>query len=428
MIQTLATAVRGKGLSRFAQRAGRIVRGYGPGPQAMEDALRRFAAVLEDADCQATFPTVAAVLRRNPRAIQECQARGIEIAVHGYRHSDFCQLSQEEQSDQLALAKRTFAQMGIAACGFRGPYLHANRATAWALNRHGFAYDSSQALSWDVLDQQETPAFRRALAFYGALSAREYPSLPSLDGGLVSIPYSLPDDEALVDRLSLAPTGELARSWLAILRRSHDLGELFTLGLHPERITACEDALVALLSEARRLSPAVWIARLGEIAAWWRARSAARVEVQDEGAGRLRVTMTGPPGACLLVRGAEVDGPTVGWAGGYRRALGDRLAVRAAGRPWIGVSPETSPALVDFLGQQGYIVELGEHGDRHAHYFDQPEFPAEQQRPLLAEIEDSESPLVRLGRWPDGARSAFAVTGDIDALTLWDYGWRLLGR
>jgi hypothetical protein len=32
-----------------------------------------------------------------------------------------------------------------------------------------------------------------------------------------------------------------------------------------------------------------------------------------------------------------------------------------------------------------------------------------------------------LGLWPAGARSALAVTGDIDALTLWDFGLRLLG-
>ena len=37
--------------------------------------------------------------------------------------------------------------------------------------------------------------------------------------------------------------------------------------------------------------------------------------------------------------------------------------------------------------------------------------------PLLTQIEQADFPLVRFGRWPNGARSAFNVTGDIDALT-----------
>jgi hypothetical protein len=59
---------------------------------------------------------------------------------------------------------------------------------------------------------------------------------------------------------------------------------------------------------------------------------------------------------------------------------------------------------------------------------DQAQFAAEDKCLLLAQIEETDSPLVRLGRWPDGAQSALAVTGDIDALTLWDYGLRMIGK
>jgi len=40
---------------------------------------------------------------------------------------------------------------------------------------------------------------------------------------------------------------------------------------------------------------------------------------------------------------------------------------------------------------------------------------------VLDAIESGTGPLVRVWRWPDGARSALAVTGDIDALTLRDF-------
>jgi hypothetical protein len=104
------------------------------------------------------------------------------------------------------------------------------------------------------------------------------------------------------------------------------------------------------------------------------------------------------------------------------------FSLRAPCRPFVGLSPATSPRLTDFLWQQGYIVEVSMESGRYACYFDQVEFVAGQERRLLAQIEEVGRSLVRLGRWPNGARSALAITGDIDALTLWDYGLRLLGR
>jgi hypothetical protein len=80
------------------------------------------------------------------------------------------------------------------------------------------------------------------------------------------------------------------------------------------------------------------------------------------------------------------------------------------------------------LRQQGYIVEVNHESHRYSCYFDQTEFAAKDERSLLAQIEGTDRPLVRLGRWPNGARSALAITGDIDALTLWDYGLRFFER
>jgi hypothetical protein len=65
----------------------------------------------------------------------------------------------------------------------------------------------------------------------------------------------------------------MPKTWLEILRRTYELGELFSLSLHPERIYFCEEAFRAVLSRARSLSPIVWIARLDEIASWWRSRA-----------------------------------------------------------------------------------------------------------------------------------------------------------
>jgi hypothetical protein len=266
------------------------------------------------------------------------------------------------------------------------------------------------------------------LGFYGALSANDYPSLPSLAEGLVRIPYSLPDDESLVERLELQSQAEMSALWLAILHRTHELGELFTVGLHPERAALCLEPLTAVLAGAQSLKPPVWIARLDEITAWWRDRFEATVEIDEAGADRFRWTVVAPPGTTVLARGVEVDTPTAPWAGTYRRVGATVFTIQAKTRPWIGLSPATSPKMAHFLRQQGYVVESAPEPGRHTYYLDQPEFSAEDKRRILTQIEETNHPLVRLGRWPDGAHSALAITGDIDALTLWDYVLRFVGR
>ncbi len=424
----ISAAIEGKGPLNFLRRGLSIASRYGMTPDKMERSLAQFVATLRRFGCSATFPLTSVALQRSPHVISKYQAGDIEFAVHGYRHLDYSQLSQSKQRAHLTLARRIFAGAGIQPQGFRGPYLRWNLDTLVALQQQGFAYDSSQGLAWDVLDGRETSAYLHVLNFYGARSAHDYPSLPDLEKSLVRIPYSLPDDEALVERLDLKTPAKMSALWLAILHHTYELGELFTLGLHPERIGLCLEPLTAVLAGTRRLTPAVWIARLDEIATWWRARAEAVVEITDAADSGLHLTVRGPCGTTVLVRAVEVDAPTTYWANGYRQVETTTFTTRAPARPFIGLSPGTSPRLASFLRQQGYIVEVSEERRLYPCYFDQAEFVAEHKRPLLAQIEGIDCPLVRLGRWPNGARSALAVTGDIDALTLWDYGLRLFGR
>jgi peptidoglycan/xylan/chitin deacetylase (PgdA/CDA1 family) len=428
LLSPILAPIRGKGVSGAFARGRSIASRYGLSADKMAQALARLEQTLQPFGGKATLPVTAAALARHPSLATRVQAQGIELAVHGLVHIDHSQLPLAEQRLHLQRARHLFDQAGIRVSGFRSPYLRWNADTLVALGEEGFAYDSSQALAWDVVGELETEAYRHVLAFYGAQAAADHPSLPSLVGDLVRIPYSVPDDESLVERLQLSGNSAMTRIWLEILHRVYDAGELFTLGLHPERVALCQEALQATLEEASSLSPAVWIARLDEIAAWWRARAGATVQIADAGEGSFRVRVAGPKGTTVLARAADVDGPTAAWAGGYQRVLADTFTVHASSRPFLGVSPDTSPGLVDFLRQQGYILEIGAERERYAHYFDQAEFEVEQARPLLARIERPEHPLLRLGRWPDGAQSALAVSGDIDALTLWDYGLRFLGR
>lgn len=428
MPNPLVIAVKGKGFFPLLARGQAIVKRYGLTSANMNRSLARLADTLDEFQCAATLPFTAMALARHQAIAQRYQARGLELGVHGLVHVDYTQLTPDEQRIHLCRTRQIFEQAGLCVTGFRCPYLRWNADTLIALNECGFAYDSSQALAWDFMESLETGAYRRVLAFYGAQAAADYPALPRLVGNLVRIPYCLPDDEALVERLHLTDSSAIAEIWIEMLERIHAAGELFTVGLHPERVSLCQVALRAVLAKARSLSPAIWIARLDEIATWWHALRQAAFQVSQEADDLFRVTVHAPSRAAILVRSVEVETLTQPWARGYQCISAHEFTVRCKRRPFIGLSPDSSPALHDFLRQQGYLVEVSAEAHAFPVYFQRAGFGPEDERPLLAELNTGYWPSVRLARWPGGAQSALAITGDIDAVTLWDYGLRAVER
>jgi hypothetical protein len=426
-MNAVLSAAEGKGFGRMLRRGGDIGGRYGLTTRKMDAAMKRFARLLRSFDCGATFPLTAMALLRNHWDLDTYRALNIEFAVHGLCHVDHSRLALEQQIEQLERAKYLFAERGISRPGFRGPYLRWSDETLAAVRQLGFAYDSSQGLAWPVVAGVETAAYRHVLNFYRARSAIDYPALPFEENGLVRLPYSLPDDESLVDRLAL-PQEVMVDLWVAILRETHRLGELFVLGLHPERIAHCEMALLATLQAARACSPSIWIARLDEIARWWVSRAQTVVTCTAGSGQNLRIHVSGPPGVTVLARGVDVSAMTESWDGTYHRVGADDFEVSVERRPFIAVSARSSPRLTSFLRQQGYIVEPANGEQAQALVLDAPEFAPEDERPLLSRIEEGAFPLLRLGRWPSGHGSALAISGDIDALTLLDYGLRLFGR
>jgi hypothetical protein len=394
----------------------------------MDRILTKFSNILGTYNVKATFPITGAAVARSNDFTTKHQGDLIEFAVHAYYHVDHVQLSLADQIEQFSGARQLFSNHGILADGFRSPYLRWSDDTITAIKQSGFMYDSSQALAWDVGNNSSTEAYQRVLKFYGAIPAAKYPALPRLDQDLVRIPLCLPDDEAMIDRLTFVKSEVMNQVWLDILMETHRLGELFTLGLHPERLDLCEHALVTTLQRACELSPAVWFARLDEISHWWKARTNSVITITGENNGPIHLSVSGPEGVTVLARGVDVAADIEPWDGVYRLVRALNFDLWTEKRPFIGISPASAPTLRRFLQQQGYIVEISESAEYHTIYLDQSKFSYEDERPLLSKIEQGGFPLVRLGRWPNGKRSALCVTGDIDALTIWDYGLRFLGN
>ena len=428
MSNPLLIAAKGKGFLPMLARGQVIASRYGLTPGKMEAALATLTDTLSQYACSATLPVTASALASNPTAIKKSSLQGMELAIHGLHHLDYSKLSLEDQLKHLHQAREIFQRIGTPVAGFRCPYLRWNGDTLTALKEAGFAYDSSQALSWDVVDGLSTDAYRRALDFYGAQSANKYPALPSWSDNLVRIPYSLPDDEALVDRLHITDADQMTDIWLAMLDRAYQAGELFTLGLHPERAAACQAALRAVLVTARSLTPKVWIARLDEIAAWFRDLGQATFEISHQDSGLYHVKITAPNRATILVRSSEIKAATQPWIGDFQVVLSNEFSLRSDKRPLVGLAPGTPTSLQRFLRHQGYLVETSAHSQAYAVYLDRRTFQPEDERPLIAELERSPWPIVRLSRWPESARCGLAITGDVDAFTIWDYAKRILAN
>ena len=408
-----------------------LVRRYGLTASRAKKRVLDCVDTLARYGCRPTFPTPGQVVGRNGRFSQELQQRGAELAVHGYHHLDFRALSPDESRHQFAEAAAAYQRHGIQFEGFRCPYLSYTEQLNLALPDNRFQYSSNKAIWWDVLaagSQQRAgngvrAVFQGLSRFYRAESATTHLAVPRMSGHLVEIPVCLPDDLQLLDGLKLDQR-EVGEAWVNLLHETHRRGELFDLMFHPESFDQCGPALEAVLQEALRLQPSVWITQLRDINQWWREKSRFTVEtVAHDGGWNLRFQCSSR--ATILVRHLA-DAPTKPWYGSYATLEGRTLHVKTDQWPFIGLAADVSDDLAEFLRNQGYIVLTGPEASRCALYLrptDLAEFHSQVE--LIDFIEMCSAPLVRFWRWPSEARSALCVTGDLDALSLTDYLARL---
>ena len=253
--------------------------------------------------------------------------------------------------------------------------------------------------------------------------------MPEFEGDFVEIPVSIPDDEVLVDRLRITDKNRVGDIWTKILDKTYERGEIFTLQLHPERIFLCDKALEMLLIKARQQSPPVWIAQLGEIAKWWKEKDKFETKIQRKSKNEYQINLSCSDKATILVKNLDTEAKSEFWYGSYRLVNQKNFKVKCNYRPVIGIAPDSSPQLISFLRQDGYIVEVSERKSDYGIYVEGiSEFPPDKKLEIINKIEATNAPLVRFWRWPNKTRSALAITGDIDAVTIWDFIWRFFGK
>jgi peptidoglycan/xylan/chitin deacetylase (PgdA/CDA1 family) len=485
--------------------------------------LARYLKLTSNFSAHPSFFIVGVVLKKHNHLLKAFNARGAEIAMHGYTHKDYRGLPRETFLKDLKNVTKVFTDCGLRGEGFRYPYLKWNRDALAAQAKNGLAWDSSDTMVWDVLPESENNchAYQRLINFYGCKNPSEHSVVPNFEKGFIEIPVSLPDDEALVDRLRITDKTKIGDIWVRILEKTYERGEIFTLQLHPERIFLCDKALEMVLSQARQKNPPVWIAQLGEIAKWWKEKDKFEAKVQRVAKNEYRINLSCSDRATILIKNLRFvpfatirkirgqpnqidlscsDRATIliknlnptnaknainqnnagnagfgskrsgaenanneknaisaknatnakdatnlmnainatnamnamnsnSWFGHYRVINQRSFNVKSNRRPVIGLAPDSSPELISFLKQDGYITEVSNKKSDYGIYLEGlSKFFPNQKLEIINIIETSDAPLVRFGRWPNKARSALSITGDIDAITIWDFILRLFGR
>jgi peptidoglycan/xylan/chitin deacetylase (PgdA/CDA1 family) len=442
---TLSRSIRSKGTGAFLRRVQLIAQRFGWTPAPLAQSMALYAAVLREQQAPATWTVTANAARRHPEVLGPYRDSPVELGIHGWRHTDHQCSNLLTQHAEVQRAAAELGKLGLQPAGWRSPYLRSGTGTLQEVGALGLRWEASTSLEFpcarkDALDARGTDTWQRAIGFYGAEAWDARLALPWVADGVVRFPTSLPDDEMLVDRLNL-PAADITAIWLDMLQRTHADGELLVMQLHPERARDFAAPLAALLARARAAQPAVWIASLSELVDWWLRRSAARLTLARGGDG-WAVSVEGPAGPraeCLypLASAAETAVRVGALSARPSAASHEHPGSPQAGRgflvagdvwPGVGVSSANPAPTIARLRALGIAAEPHEPSRAYAATLDQTSDAA--LATLVRRVGRGEGlagPLVRLTPWPEGYRSALAITGDVCAITLYDFAARVAG-
>jgi hypothetical protein len=423
---------KSRGLRNLVSRIFSVARRFGISPKKFEHRLEKYFEITHSAGCRPTLAITAVVLKRHPDYIKELSRQGVEFAIHGYVHIDYNEMDKEKKRRHFEKAINTFNRCQIPFVGFRAPFLRTHENTTPILSELSFLYKSSHALWWPVKDIEKYSQYiknnlERLLEFYMPLDSDKYLSLPRLNEGLIEISVSIPDDEVLVERMGISDRKKIGEIWLEVLEKTYNRGELFDFSLHPERIEYGESGLREILHKARESNPPIWIATLKEIAEWWQEKDKFVFDIQSRGNDRYQVNAECSERATVLLKNGKVNVPASRWSNGYQYINDRDFIVESPVRPVIGVKSGSAAGAFNFLHSEGYIVDPEAKPEDCGIYLGYlHRFGRADEMALVRQIEQANVPLLRFWRWPNRAKSALAVTGDIDSMTLTDFVLRIL--
>lgn len=130
---------------------------------SVTEALPRVLGALDDAGLRATFFVEGRNTELYPETLRELDARGHEVACHGWQHERWAGLDPRAERASLERSVRGMLELGLRPCGFRPPGGELTAATPGLLRELGFSYCSPEAgadgggfpvlpFRWELLD------------------------------------------------------------------------------------------------------------------------------------------------------------------------------------------------------------------------------------------------------------------------------------
>jgi len=262
-LSRISHVLRESGLKQTVRKSLRTASRYGFSNRKMENNIQTFVDICRSHDAQGcTLFIPGIVLRREGEFIGGLQSFA-ELGLHGLKHIHYDELSYDDQVRDFREGWGVLDSFGIKNGRiFRAPYGRANNETFRALKECGCGIDSSKTHIWDVLTT-DNRLYAKALEWYAPATS----PTPYLENGVLEVPFSLPDDEMLIDRLNL-PAEKVASAWKRIVTKAAETDQLFVLQLHPNRIRALKGALESVIREANERS--MPIGSIGTISRLWK--------------------------------------------------------------------------------------------------------------------------------------------------------------
>jgi len=431
----LSFVIRSKGPIGFILRIGMLIKRFDIFGSKMKDAVLQIEQIGKKYKYRPTVIIPALVLKRHHKLLHHLPNANLECAIHGYTHKNFRSLDLHEQVSEIQKAKDVFADLGIPTYGFRAPYLSWNGYTNEAVEKSQLLWESNRTLIWNGFRATKVPKSRKfnenaVRELYSPLDAEKNLSVPRLEGRIVCIPISLPDDEILVDRLGIVDSERIGQLWTEIMEQTYDQGGVFVLQLHPERFRICREAMESLLQRAAAYTkPGVWITSMKDVAEWWKEKSQFQftfVAMSERGC-RVRCKCTDR--ATILCRNLPGETSKTPFYQDYSIIEDREFFIESKNiKPCIGVHSRCSRKLREFLTDEGFSYEVSNENSEYALFLEKyATFARRDEVDLLNRIAENTNPIIRYWRWPSDMRSAFVTTHDLDSVTVIDFVLRLLG-
>jgi len=174
--------------------------------------LKRILTILYKYNIKSTFFVAAYVAEKHFSKVKEIADRGHEIALHGYLHEDFSQLTPEEADKVLEKSIHILSKIQKSIEGFRAPYWRIHKWLLRLLIDKNIIYDSS------LMDSDEA-------------------YIIEIDGKtLVEIPVSYQLDDWVLFEDHQYPPDLVLRTWIYDLEWSLEENIPFILTMHPQVI------------------------------------------------------------------------------------------------------------------------------------------------------------------------------------------------